>query len=78
MQASHALLDQATLSMDESQAATANVVTTVDGAEKTMAELSRSILAIDRVTQVIRGISEQTNLLALNAAIEAALSLIHI
>lgn len=72
VQASHTLLDQATLSMDESQAATANVVTTVDGAERTMAELSRSILAIDRVSQVIRGISEQTNLLALNAAIEAA------
>ncbi len=72
VQSSHTLLEQATWSMDESQAATANVVTTVDGAGKTMTELSRSILAIDRVSQVIRGISEQTNLLALNAAIEAA------
>ena len=37
-----------------------------------MAELSQSILAIDRVSHVIRGIADQTNLLALNAAIEAA------
>lgn len=37
-----------------------------------MSELSQSILAIDRISQVIHGIAEQTNLLALNAAIEAA------
>ncbi|MFZ4538021.1 methyl-accepting chemotaxis protein [Propionivibrio sp.] len=72
VEASHGLLDQASLSLGESQAATANVVTTVESAGKTMTELSRSILAIDRVSQVIRGIAEQTNLLALNAAIEAA------
>lgn len=72
VEASHGLLDQASSSMSQSQEATANVVSTVDSAGKTMAELSRSILAIDRVSQVIRGISEQTNLLALNAAIEAA------
>ena len=72
VEASHALLDQASSSMGESQLATANVVTTVQGAGKTMTELSQSILAIDRISQVIRGIAEQTNLLALNAAIEAA------
>jgi aerotaxis receptor len=72
IEASHALLAQASSSMEDSQAATANVVNTVHGAGQTMAELSRSILAIDRVSQVIRGIAEQTNLLALNAAIEAA------
>ena len=70
--ASHGLLDQAAVSMDDSQAATANVVSAVDGAGKTMTELSKSILAIDRISQVIRGIADQTNLLALNAAIEAA------
>ena len=70
--ASHALLNTASVSMSDSQAATANVVTTVDEAGKTMMELSRSIQAIDRVSHVIRGIADQTNLLALNAAIEAA------
>jgi len=72
VEASHALLNQASSSMGESQVATANVVTSVQGAGKTMTELSQSILAIDRVSQVIRGIADQTNLLALNAAIEAA------
>jgi len=72
IEASHTLLAQASSSMTDSQAATANVVNTVRGAGQTMADLSRSILAIDRVSQVIRGIAEQTNLLALNAAIEAA------
>jgi aerotaxis receptor len=72
VEASHALLAQASSSMGDSQAATANVVNAVHGAGQTMAELSRSILAIDRVSQVIRGVAEQTNLLALNAAIEAA------
>ena len=70
--ASHALLGQATGSMGDSLAATANVVSTVNGASQTMAELSQSISAIDRVSHVIRGIAEPTNLLALNAAIEAA------
>ncbi len=72
IEASHTLLAQASSSMADSQAATTNVVNTVHGAGQTMADLSRSILAIDRVSQVIRGIAEQTNLLALNAAIEAA------
>ncbi len=72
VEASHALLDQASASMGESQLATTNVVTTVESAGKTMAELSQSIMAIDRVSHVIRGIADQTNLLALNAAIEAA------
>ncbi len=72
VEASHALLAQASASMEDSQAATVNVVEAVHGAGQTMADLSRSILAIDRVSQVIRGIAEQTNLLALNAAIEAA------
>ena len=70
--ASHTLLGHATVSMGESQSATANVVATVTRASQTMSELSQSILAIDRVSQVIHGIAEQTNLLALNAAIEAA------
>jgi len=72
IEASHTLLEQASTSMGDSQSATANVVGTVNAAGKTMAELSQSILAIDRVSQVIHGIAEQTNLLALNAAIEAA------
>ena len=72
VEASDALLGQASASMGESIAATANVVKTVDSAGVTMTELSQSILAIDRISQVIRGIAEQTNLLALNAAIEAA------
>jgi aerotaxis receptor len=70
--ASHALLDEAWLRMDQSQAASRNVVATVNSAEQTMAELFQSIFAINRISQVIRGIADQTNLLALNAAIEAA------
>ncbi|MDQ5902500.1 MAG: aerotaxis receptor, partial [Pseudomonadota bacterium] len=72
VEASHGLLNEASLRMGESQEASQNVVTTVNGAGQTMAELFQSIFAIDRVSQVIRGIAEQTNLLALNAAIEAA------
>lgn len=69
---SHDLLEQASSSMGQSMTATANVVSSVGDAGRTMAELSQSILAIDRVSHVIRGIADQTNLLALNAAIEAA------
>jgi aerotaxis receptor len=72
VEASHGLLDEASLRMSESQTASQNVVTTVSDAGQTMSELFQSITAIDRVSQVIRGIAEQTNLLALNAAIEAA------
>lgn len=70
--ASHDLLSDASQRMSESQDASKNVVATVHGAGETMAELFKSISAIDRVSQVIRGIADQTNLLALNAAIEAA------
>ena len=72
VEASHTLLGQASASMGDSQQATTHVVSTVESAGRTMAELSRSITAIDRVSHVIRGIADQTNLLALNAAIEAA------
>lgn len=72
VEGSHGLLNEASLRMGENQAASQNVVTTVSGAGQTMAELLQSISAIDRVSQVIRGIADQTNLLALNAAIEAA------
>ena len=58
--------------MGESQVASQNVVTTVNDAGLTMTQLFMSITAIDRVSQVIKGIADQTNLLALNAAIEAA------
>jgi len=70
--ASHVLLNEAAQRMGDSQDASRSVVTTVNGAGQTMSELFQSIIAIDRVSQVIRGIAEQTNLLALNAAIEAA------
>ncbi len=70
--ASHGLLNEASQRMSESQTASQNVVATVNGAGQTMSELFQSIFAIDRVSQVIRGIADQTNLLALNAAIEAA------
>lgn len=72
VEASHDLLNEASLRMTESQQASENVVTTVKDAGQAMAELFQSISAIDRVSQIIRGIAEQTNLLALNAAIEAA------
>ena len=72
VEASHALLDEASLRMDQSQAASRSVVSTVSSAGQTMAELFQSIFAINRISQVIRGIADQTNLLALNAAIEAA------
>jgi aerotaxis receptor len=72
VEASHGLLSEAALRMGESQVASQNVVSTVSDAGLTMAELFNSITAIDRVSQVIKGIADQTNLLALNAAIEAA------
>jgi aerotaxis receptor len=72
VEASHALLAEASLRMDQSQAASRNVVATVSSVGQTMAELFQSIFAINRISQVIRGIADQTNLLALNAAIEAA------
>lgn len=72
VEASHGLLDEASLRMSESQEASKNVVKTVHGAGAAMAELFNSISAIDRVSQIIRSIADQTNLLALNAAIEAA------
>lgn len=72
VEASHGLINDASLRMSESQVASQNVVKTVNDAGQTMAELFQSISAINRVSQVIRGIADQTNLLALNAAIEAA------
>ncbi|MBF0204602.1 MAG: HAMP domain-containing protein [Desulfamplus sp.] len=41
-------------------------------ANETMKKLDTSATSIDRIIDVIKGISEQTNLLALNATIEAA------
>ena len=58
--------------MDESRNASRAVVTAVNAAGTTMAELFQSIFAIGRITEAIREIADQTNLLALNAAIEAA------
>ncbi len=72
VEASHALLSEASMRMDQSQMASRNVVSTVNSVGQTMAELFQSISAINRISQVIRGIADQTNLLALNAAIEAA------
>lgn len=72
VEASHGLLGEASTSMGDTLSATANVVATVGDAGRTMSDLSQSILAIDRISHVIRGIADQTNLLALNAAIEAA------
>ena len=72
VRASHDLLDTAASRMNDSRDASRNVVTTVNNAGQTMAELFQSIFAIGRITQAIKEISEQTNLLALNAAIEAA------
>lgn len=69
---SQGLLNEAAKRMTESQDASSTVVTTVNSASQTMAELFQSIFAINRVSQVIREIADQTNLLALNAAIEAA------
>ena len=69
---SRGLLNEASSSMVESQAASQNVVTTVEGAGQTMSELFQSIFAIGQISQAIKDIAEQTNLLALNAAIEAA------
>lgn len=70
--ASRTLLDDAAQSMTQSQTASQEVVVTVNGATRTMSELSQSIFAIGRISQAINEIAEQTNLLALNAAIEAA------
>lgn len=70
--ASRTLIDEASQRMTDSQAASQNVVVTVESAGKTMSDLFQSIFAIGRISQAIAGIAEQTNLLALNAAIEAA------
>lgn len=70
--ASHELLSDASMRMADSHSASVDVVATVQSAGQSMAELFQSIFAIDRVSQVIRGVADQTNLLALNAAIEAA------
>ncbi len=72
VEASLGLLSEAAKRMVESQEASKNVVTTVNSAGLTMAELFKSISDIGRISQAIKGIAEQTNLLALNAAIEAA------
>lgn len=72
VEASTGLLSEAAMRMVESQEASHNVVTTVNSAGQTMAELFQSISDIGRISQAIRGIADQTNLLALNAAIEAA------
>ena len=69
---SGALVEDASQRMTDSQAASQNVVITVESAGKTMSELFQSIFAIGRISLAIQGIAEQTNLLALNAAIEAA------
>jgi len=70
--ASRELLASASESMVESRSASRDVVSAVNQAGETMAELFKSIFAIGQVTTAIQGIAEQTNLLALNAAIEAA------
>ncbi len=59
------LIQQVARSMDELGRA-------VDEAAGTMDELNDQSHEIEKVLEVINGISEQTNLLALNAAIEAA------
>ena len=60
--ASLSLLNGASVSMKESRAASQNVVTTVNQAGETMAELFKSIFAIGQVSSAIQGIAEQTNL----------------
>ncbi|MBI4984963.1 MAG: methyl-accepting chemotaxis protein [Rhodocyclales bacterium] len=72
VEGSRTLLGETSTRMLESQQASQNVVTTVQGAGHTMSELFQSIFAIGRITEAIKEIAEQTNLLALNAAIEAA------
>ena len=69
---SRGLLSETSQRMTESQKASQQVVTTVNGATKTMSELFQSIAAIGQISLAIKEIAEQTNLLALNAAIEAA------
>ncbi|MEA1922235.1 MAG: methyl-accepting chemotaxis protein, partial [Pseudomonadota bacterium] len=49
-----------------------NSVTQAQNASERVAELEKSAFEINKVTEVISGISSQTNLLALNATIEAA------
>jgi aerotaxis receptor len=72
VEASRALLDNASSRMSESREASQNVVLTVQSAGATMSDLFQSIFAIGQVTKAIQEIADQTNLLALNAAIEAA------
>jgi len=66
------IVEDGSVHMAQSMAASAQVARTVHDTGATIATLSQSIDRIGDVTQVIKDIAEQTNLLALNAAIEAA------
>ncbi|CAK0781193.1 methyl-accepting chemotaxis protein [Gammaproteobacteria bacterium] len=72
IQESRGLISHASGRMNDSRNASKLVVSTVNLASQTMADLFKSITAISQITRVINEISDQTNLLALNAAIEAA------
>jgi aerotaxis receptor len=58
--------------IEQSIAATARVIDTVQRSSATINELDAAIARIGEITRSIREIADQTNLLALNAAIEAA------
>ncbi len=58
--------------IEQSIAATARVIDTVQRSSATINELDAAIGRIGEITRSIREIADQTNLLALNAAIEAA------
>ena len=69
---SKTLITRTTQAIDQSVAATGDVVSVVQGSSRSVHELKDVIGQIGVITQTIRAIAEQTNLLALNAAIEAA------
>ena len=69
---STALVLSSNSQLEQSMAATAQGVSTVNAASASLHELNDAIVRIGDVTRVIQEIASQTNLLALNAAIEAA------
>ncbi len=66
------VVDESNATMQQSVAASEQVVQAVQASSQTMLELFQSIHRIGQITQMIKEVADQTNLLALNAAIEAA------